>query len=262
MSNVKIFAPVPFGLPTGAALTGTEWIPMDQTVAGVTTTIRAQASAVAALGGSGSGTVTSVAAGSSDIVIGGTPTVAPTVDLSAAVKADLALAASALQSVSIATGTGLAGGPLGASGSTVALSSASISALALASTAVQPGAIQFIESAGWNSVTLAVPPTLTVPQDIIIPYGCTLQQVYITTQGANGTSVTGSCTVTLATAAFPAVPTTDITGGVPPAIVSASSYSNTALTGWTKTFAQGSVIRATLTANAGFFSVKIYLRFA
>lgn len=49
MSNVKIFAPVPFGLPTGAALTGAEWVPMDQTVGGVTTTIRSQASAIAAL---------------------------------------------------------------------------------------------------------------------------------------------------------------------------------------------------------------------
>jgi hypothetical protein len=38
---------------------------------------------VTASGGGGSGTVTSVTAGSSNIVIGGTPTVAPTVDLSA-----------------------------------------------------------------------------------------------------------------------------------------------------------------------------------
>jgi hypothetical protein len=50
MANVKISgAPVPFALPTGAALTGTEWVPMDQTVGGVITTIRAQASAIAAL---------------------------------------------------------------------------------------------------------------------------------------------------------------------------------------------------------------------
>jgi hypothetical protein len=54
---------------------------------------------VSASGIGGTGTVTSVSAGSSDIVIGGTPTVAPTVDLAAAVKADLALAATALQSV-------------------------------------------------------------------------------------------------------------------------------------------------------------------
>jgi hypothetical protein len=52
-------------------------------------------------GGGGSGTVTSVSAGSSDIVIGGTPTVAPTVDLSAAVKAELGLAGSSVQSVSL-----------------------------------------------------------------------------------------------------------------------------------------------------------------
>jgi hypothetical protein len=51
-------------------------------------------------GGGGSGTVTSVAAGASgNIVIGGTPTVAPTVDLSAGAQADLALAATALQSI-------------------------------------------------------------------------------------------------------------------------------------------------------------------
>jgi hypothetical protein len=88
-------------------------------------------------GGGGAGTVTSVSAGSSDIVIGGVPTVTPSVDLSSTAKADLALAVSALQSISIATGTGLTGGPLGASGSTVALSAGSIAGLALAATALQ-----------------------------------------------------------------------------------------------------------------------------
>jgi trimeric autotransporter adhesin len=215
-----------------------------------------------ALPSPGTGTVTSVAAGSAHIVIGGAPTIAPTVDLSSTDKANLALAATALQSISIATGTGLTGGPLGASGSTVSLSAGSIASLALANTAVQPGTIQFIEAAGWNATGAPIVPSLTVPQDILIPYGCTLQEVYITTQGAASSSVTGSCTVTLQTAAFPTPPATDITAGVPPAISGASSYSNTALTSWTTTFAQGALIRATLTANSNFYSVKVHLRFA
>lgn len=49
----------------------------------------------------GTGTVTSVTAASSHIVIGGTPTVAPTVDLSATDKTNSALAATALQSTSL-----------------------------------------------------------------------------------------------------------------------------------------------------------------
>lgn len=95
----------------------------------------------------GSGTVTSVAAGSSHIVIGGTPTVAPTVDLSATDKTDIALAATALQSISIATGTGLTGGPLAASGSTVALSAATIASLLPASPA--QGDIVYYNGSAW-----------------------------------------------------------------------------------------------------------------
>lgn len=115
---------------------------------------------------------------------------------------------------------------------------------------------QFTLAAGWNSASGAVPVASTVPQDVLIPYGCTLQEVYIQTQGG-----TGSCTVTLGTQAFPISAPTDITGGTSPAIASAVSYSNTSLVGWTTAFAQGAMIRATLTVNSGFTSVKIIMRF-
>jgi hypothetical protein len=202
--------------------------------------------------------VQSVGAGSSDIVIGGTST-APTVDLSSAIKSAIAAAGSGTVT-SVATGTGLTGGPITTTG-TVALNSASIADLALAATAVQPGTINFIEAAGWNATGGAILLSLTVPQDIIIPYGCTLQQVYITTQGANGTTITGSCTVTIGTAAFPGSSFVDITGGAPPVISGASSYSNTALTGWTTAFAQNAQLRVALTAVSNFYSVKIHFRF-
>jgi hypothetical protein len=172
---------------------------------------------------SGSGTVTSVtlAAGSANIVLTGTNPITAagtiTIDLSATAKADLALAATSLQA----------------------------------------GAIQFNEAAGWNSTSGAIQVALTVAQDVLIPYACTLQEVYIVTQGG-----TGSCTVSLKTAAFPSVPSSDITGGTSPAIVSGASYSNTSLSGWTTAFAQGALIRATLTVNTVFTSVKIILRFA
>lgn len=164
-------------------------------------------------------------------------------------------------SIGISTSSLLLGGtnPVVAAGTiSVDLTSTQLADLALAATAVQPAALiqQFISSAGWNSTSGAVQLSLTVPQDILIPYGCTLQQVYIATQGG-----TGSCTVSIKTAAFPAIPTSDITGGTPPAIASATSYSNSTLAGWTTNFAQGAMIRATLTANSGFTSVKIYLRF-
>lgn len=115
---------------------------------------------------------------------------------------------------------------------------------------------QYILPAGWNSSSGAVPIASTVAQDLQIPYGSVLQEVRIQTQGG-----TGSCTVTLSTSAFPFVTGTDITGGVSPAISAGTSYSNSTLSGWTTTFTQGAMIRATLTANSGFTSVKIFLRF-
>lgn len=112
--------------------------------------------------------------------------------------------------------------------------------------------------AGWNSSAGAVPIAQAVPQDIILPDNCHLKEVYIITQGGSG-----SCTVTLGTIPFASLPGafTDITGGVPPAISgSAGTYSNTSLLGWTTSFNQNDVIRATLTVNANFTSVKIFLR--
>ncbi len=114
-------------------------------------------------------------------------------------------------------------------------------------------------SAGWNSSTGAVQISLAVPQDIVVPYACTLQEVYILTQGG-----VGACTVDLwkanLSAHFPPVSADDITGGVPPAITSSNLYTNTVLSGWTTALAQGDIIRATLAANSTFTSVKIVLR--
>lgn len=118
--------------------------------------------------------------------------------------------------------------------------------------------IQNMESAGWNSTSGAVQLALTVPQDILIPYAVTLREVYILTQGGSG-----SCTVTLTKCAIGSFPgsLTDITGGVPPAISGSSSpYTNTTLSGWTTAFSQNDIVRATLTANTNFTSVKIILR--
>lgn len=118
--------------------------------------------------------------------------------------------------------------------------------------------IYLTESAGWNSSSGAIQLALTVAQDILIPYAGTLKEVVILTQGGSG-----SCTVTLSKCTLGTFPgsLTDITGGTPPAISSsASPYTNTALSGWTIAFSQNDVVRATLTANTNFTSVKIILR--
>jgi hypothetical protein len=53
--QVKISGlPVPFALPAAATLTGAEFVPMDQTVSGVTKTVHATTAQIAALGGGGS----------------------------------------------------------------------------------------------------------------------------------------------------------------------------------------------------------------
>jgi hypothetical protein len=165
---------------------------------------------------------------------------------------------------SVGAGTGLAATPSPITGAgSIALSSASIATLLLASTALQPGEVQIEEAAGWNS-TAALILSQTVPQDIVIPFACTLRQVIILTQGPGGATTAGSCTVDMAHATFAGFPSalTDMTGGVPPAIASsAAPYSNTTFSGWTvTTFAQNDVIRLTLAANSAFASVKVILR--
>jgi hypothetical protein len=118
------------------------------------------------------------------------------------------------------------------------------------------------ESGGWNS-TSALVVANTVPQDIVIPFACTLRQVIILTQGPGGSSVAGSCTVAMSHSSFASFPGSlvDMTGGAPPAISSsASPYSNTTFAGWTvTTFAQNDVIRLTLSASSAFASVKLIL---
>ena len=126
-----------------------------------------------------------------------------------------------------------------------------------------PGAIQNMESAGWNSSSGAVQTALTVPQDILIPFACTLREVDVLTQG------TGSCTVTILRGAAVAgaitmPPTADITGGANVTCAALSeqigaAYATT-LAGWTTAFGQNDVLRLTLTANTGFTSVKVILR--
>lgn len=152
----------------------------------------------------------------------------------------------------------LATAPIGATNPFLAVIAGGINyQLALAADVVQPGQVQFVLAAGWNSASGAIPIASTLPQDVEIPYGCTLQEILIQTQP--GTA--GSCTVTLGTQAFPLTAPVDITGGVPPAIAAATSYSNSTLTGYTTVFAQKAMIRATLTANSVFTSVKIFMRF-
>lgn len=137
------------------------------------------------------------------------------------------------------------------------LTSAELAALVLAGTALQPGSVQSIQSAGWNSPTGALLTSLAVPQDLIIPYACTLREVYILTQGG-----VGSCTVGIGKCAIGGFPSfADITGGTPPAIASSSTaYDNSTLTGWTKAFAANDVLRLSLTAVSNFTSVKALLR--
>lgn len=144
--------------------------------------------------------------------------------------------------------------PITSSGTfTLDLSTAAKANLALAATALQVA--PFTKVAGWNSSSGAIVVGNTVSVDVLIPFACTLKQIYIMTQGG-----TGSCTVTAKTAAFPTTPATDITGGTPPAISSGTSYSNAVLSGWTTSFAQGDLVRFQLTANTTFTSVTIYFR--
>ena len=145
---------------------------------------------------------------------------------------------------------------------TIALSGTQVTNIGLGGTSIQPGAIQNMESAQWNSTSGAVQTALTVAQDILIPFACTLQEVDVLTQGP-----VGSCTVTILRGAassgaisFP--PATDITNGHNVTCAAASvQITTTTLTsqGWTTSFGQNDVLRLTLTANTSFTSVKIIL---
>lgn len=130
-------------------------------------------------------------------------------------------------------------------------------ALVIIDTPAAPVVEAYSQSAGWNSPTGAVLPSLSVAQDVLIPFACALKEVYILPQGG-----VGSCTVTVGKCALGGFPAfTDITGGVPPAIASSSTpYANSTLSGWTTALAQNDVIRLTLTANSNFTSIKIILR--
>jgi hypothetical protein len=129
-----------------------------------------------------------------------------------------------------------------------------------AQTTITPSLIgvNFVESAGWNSTSGAVQLSLTVPIDLLIPYTCTLKEVYILTQGGSG-----SCTVDIwktPIGSYPPTSANDITGGIPPAISSGTVYTNSTLTGWTTSFSQNDCLRLTLAANSTFTSVKLVLR--
>lgn len=121
----------------------------------------------------------------------------------------------------------------------------------------QPMPNPFMRGAGWSAAT-AIPPASAQPVDIIIPYGCRITGVFITTQGG-----AGNCAVDVWKTPFPGPPTgaNDITGGAPPTIAGGTSYSNTTLSGWQTQCLANDVIRFTLASSSVFTTVEIQLRF-
>ena len=123
--------------------------------------------------------------------------------------------------------------------------------------------LSFVESAGWNSSNGAIQLALTVAQDILIPYACTLTQVVVLTQGTPG-----SCTVAIQHCTSGLIsnypPSVDVTNGNSPVTAAGTqviSAATMASQTWVTSFLANDVIRLTLTANAAFTSVKIILRF-
>lgn len=117
----------------------------------------------------------------------------------------------------------------------------------------------FQKGATWvNTSGVVVVPT----NDVIItlPRACTLTLVTILTVGG-----TGSCNVDIwksTLAAFPPVIGGAITGGVPPAITSGKTYTNSVLSGWTTSFSAGDVLLFHLNSSSTFTEISITLQFS
>jgi hypothetical protein len=130
-----------------------------------------------------------------------------------------------------------------------------------------PGTVQVEQSAGWASIAALIV-SQTVPQDIVIPFNCTLRQVLVMTQGPQSagtpTVVAGSLVITLLHSSFAGFPAslTDMTGGNPPTITASSSpYNNTTFSGWTVlNLLQGDVIRVSLQSVSLFAQAKLIMR--
>lgn len=169
--------------------------------------------------GTGNGTVTSVATGTG--LTGGPISTSGTVSLNSGSIASLALADSALQSgdnvselvndsgyttntgtvTSIATGTGLTGGPITGSG-TVSLSAGSQASLALADSAVQPGDLATVATTGdYNDL-------INTPSSGVLSFNTRTGAVTLTSG-----DVTGALTYTPVTDARTVSAGTGLTGG-------------------------------------------------
>lgn len=125
--------------------------------------------------------------------------------------------------------------------------------------ALTPAVLNISETLGaaWVATSGAVtPPTVDVPR--VVPYNCALQEVVIVTRGGPG-----SVTIDIWKApigSYPPTSANSITGGTLPAISSGNTYQNTALTGWTTSFAQDDVLMFHLTSSSTFTFVSIQLR--
>lgn len=120
------------------------------------------------------------------------------------------------------------------------------------------GNVDFMGGAQW--VGSSAPIDAGSANDVVIrvPRNCLLKEVTIM-----GLVSAGTCTVDIWKAAFGSFPPTlggDITGGTPPIIASGNTYSNSTLSGWTKLFLAGDVLRFHLVACSIFTSLTVLLR--